>query len=162
MCVPRLCEPCDQNPKLLFAENTHSNASRLTEPWHTKPLFLATVSRYKGHSTLPSSGLFTSPGVGAAIADLNGKWISLFLQKLTPLNSYVELINATVIVLLMLALSEKNYFSMRYKCVVVLRKSVSPMIAGEALKPASRWFSATIFNSLPGLMTVVFPSSLKK
>ncbi len=40
---------------------SHSNAARLTEPWHTKPLFLATVSQYENTLTSPFSELFTSP-----------------------------------------------------------------------------------------------------
>ncbi len=52
---------------LLWAHSI-SNAARLTEPWHTKVLFLATVARRQSPSTLPSPGLFTTPGYHPRLA----------------------------------------------------------------------------------------------
>ena len=48
--------------------------------------------------------------------------------------------------------------SIRYRCVLVLRKKALPETAGDAMKPLSSLFVAKTSKVRPGLRTVVMPS----
>lgn len=56
-----------------------------------------------------------------------------------------------------------RYFApTRYRCVLVRRISESPATAGEAMKPAASWFSASFSNVRPARITVVLPEPLNR
>ena len=52
--------------------------------------------------------------------------------------------------------------SIRYRFFLVRRMSELPATAGEAMKPSSSRLTANFSKLRPGLITVVFPDSLKK
>ena len=47
--------------------------------------------------------------------------------------------------------------SIRYKCVLVLKKKALPETAGDAMKPLASVFVAKTSNARPGLRTAVAP-----